>query len=313
MNTISEYIHMYLQYCKHQKKLSSNTLRAYQIDMAQFIAYLNHQSADHPPKEIDKKTIQTYVDHLVTHYAPRSCKRKIACLKAFFNHLEFEDIITVSPFRKMRIAIKEPKVLPRTIKKADMSILLQYVYKSAKETSTPHQRFNAVRNIAIYELLLSTGIRIGELCRLQTDSIDFDSGTIQIYGKGDKERTVYLTSDVVKNALQNYATLRGQLMGISRGYFFVNWNSKRIQEENIRSQMQKASRALLHKRITPHMFRHTFATTLLENNVDIRYIQELLGHSSIKTTQIYLHLSNASIRTALNQAKLREQYFQRDT
>ena len=313
MNSISDYIRTYLQYCQHQKKLSPNTLRAYQIDMAQFIAYLNSQSADRSPEEIDKKIIQTYVDHLVTHYAPRSCKRKIACLKAFFNHLEFEDIITVSPFRKLRIAIKEPRILPRTIRKADMSALLQHVYKSAKETSTPYQRFNAIRNIAIYELLLSTGIRIGELCRLQTDAIDFDTGTIQIYGKGDKERTVYLTSDVVKNALQNYAMLRGQLVGISTGCFFVNWNSKRLQEESVRSQMQKASHALLHKRITPHMFRHTFATTLLENNVDIRYIQELLGHSSIKTTQIYLHLSNASIRTALNQAKLRELYFQRDT
>ena len=307
-NTISDYIYMYLQYCQHQKKLSHNTLRAYQIDMAQFIVYLNSHAADRSPKEIDKKTIQAYVDNLATHYAPRSCKRKIACLKAFFSHLEFEDIITVSPFRKLRIAIKEPRVLPRTIKKADMSILLQHVYKSAKETNTPHQHFNAVRNIAIYELLLSTGIRIGELCRLQTDSIDFDSGTIQIYGKGDKERTVYLTSDIVKKALQNYALLREQLTEISADYFFVNWNSKRIQEENVRSQMRKASKALLHKRITPHMFRHTFATTLLENKVDIRYIQELLGHSSIKTTQIYLHLSNASIRTALNQAKLREQY-----
>ena len=309
MNNISDYIRAYLQYCRHQKKLSPNTLRAYQIDMAQFIAYLNSQTVDHSPKEIDKKIIQTYVDHLVTHYAPRSCKRKIACLKAFFNHLEFEDIITVSPFRKLRIAIKEPRVLPRTIKKVEMSALLQHVYKSANEANTPCQQFNAIRNIAIYELLLSTGIRVGELCRLQTDSIDFDNGTIQIHGKGDKERTVYLTSDVVRKAMQNYATIRKRLVGISSEYFFVKWNNGKLQEGNVRTHMQKVSNLILHKQITPHMFRHTFATTLLESNVDIRYIQELLGHSSIKTTQIYLHLSNASIRSALKQACLREQFF----
>ena len=308
MNTISDYIRAYLQYCQHQKKLSPNTLRAYQIDMAQFITYLNAQYADRSPKEIDKKTIQAYVDHLVTHYAPRSCKRKIACLKAFFNHLEFEDIITVSPFRKLRIIIKEPKVLPKTIKKADISILLQHLYKVATKTNTPHQQFNAVRNIAIYELLLSTGIRVGELCRLQLEAIDFDGGTIQVCGKGNKERTVYLISDVVKKAIKNYAILRKQLTGIRTEYFFVKWNTKKMCEENVRTHLQEISNKILHKRITPHMFRHTFATTLLESNVDVRYIQELLGHSSIKTTQIYLHLSNASIRTALNQACLREQY-----
>ena len=311
MNHLSSYIQAYMLYCCNQKKLSANTLRAYQIDTSQFVTYMHRHLAVHLLDEIGKDQIKSYVDYLTTHYAPRTCKRKIACLKAFFNHLEFEDVITVSPFRKLRITIREPKILPRIIRKADMSTLLQYAYKAAMETKTPCQNFKAIRTIAIYELLLSTGIRVGELCHLKTESIDLESGTIQIIGKGDKERTVYLTSDVVKRALQNYSVLRGKI-GINSAFFFVNWNNERIQEGNIRMLIKKDSYALLHKRITPHMFRHTFATTLLESNVDIRYIQELLGHSSIKTTQIYLHLSNASIRSALSQAKVREQYYQRD-
>lgn len=309
MNTLSDHINTYLQYCEHHKKLSAHTLRAYRIDMAQFIAYMECNHENLLIKEVGKESIQAYVDYLALNYAPRSCKRKIACLKAFFNHLEFEDIITVSPFRKLRITIKEPKILPRIIKKADMSALLQHAYKTARDTKTFYQQFKAIRNIAIYELLLSTGIRVGELCALQADAIDFDSGTIHIFGKGDKERTVYLTSTVVTKALQNYAILRSQFPGLTSGCFFVNWNSKRMREENVRALLRNASNLVLHKRITPHMFRHTFATALLENHVDIRYIQELLGHSSIKTTQIYLHLSNATIRSALSRACLREQYY----
>ena len=309
MNTLSEYIRTYMQYCERQKSLSANTLRAYRIDMAQFIAFIDCNFRNLSIEEIDKEPSQAYIDHLTMNYAPRSCKRKIASLKAFFNHLEFEDIITVSPFRKLRITIREPRVLPRIIKNADISALLQYAYETARETKTRYQQFNATRDIAIYELLLATGIRVGELCRLKLDAIDFDSGTIQIYGKGNKERTVYITSDVVKKAVQNYAILRNQLPENNTECFFVNWNNRRLREETVRSLMQKTSNAVLHKRITPHMFRHTFATTLLESNVDIRYIQELLGHSSIKTTQIYLHLSNTSIRAALTQAKVREKYY----
>ena len=311
MNHLSSYIQAYMLYCCNQKKLSANTLRAYQIDTSQFVTYMHCHLAVHSLNEIGKEQIKSYVDYLTAHYAPRTCKRKIACLKAFFNHLEFEDVITVSPFRKLRITIREPKTLPRIIRKADMSALLQYAYKAAKETKTPYQNFKAIRTIAIYELLLATGIRVGELCQLRTESIDLDSGTIQIIGKGDKERTVYLTSNVVKRALQNYSMLRSKT-GRNSVYFFVNWNNERIHEGNIRMLIKKNSDALLHKRITPHMFRHTFATSLLEKNIDISYIQELLGHSSIKTTQIYLHLSNASIRSALANARVRDQYYQRE-
>lgn len=311
MNNLSSYIQAYMLYCCNQKKLSGNTLRAYRIDTAQFVTYMHRHLSVHSLNEIGKEQIKSYVDYLTVHYAPRTCKRKIACLKAFFNHLEFEDVITVSPFRKLRITLREPKNLPRIIRKADMSMLLQYAYKAAKEARTSYQNFKAIRTIAIYELLLSTGIRVGELCHIKTESIDLDNGTIQIIGKGDKERTVYLTSDVVKRALQNYSVLRSRI-GSSSVYFFVNWNNERIQEGNIRMLIRKNSDDVLHKRITPHMFRHTFATSLLENNIDISYIQELLGHSSIKTTQIYLHLSNASIRSALSQANIRGQYYYKD-
>lgn len=302
MKSIATEIQDYLSNCEHQKKLSPNTIRAYKIDAKNFLSFLSqYKLQNEPASKIGKEIIQQFVDNLLVHYAPRTCKRKIACIKALFNYLEFEDIIPINPFRKIRLKIREAQTLPKVMKQSETTEQLRYVYQMANNTKTKRQLFYAKRAIAVYELLLGTGMRIGELCHLKLSSLDLDNQTILILGKGGKERVVYLVSNIVVDAIKAYLKLRTS----HSEFIFINWNNRRMREESIRNIILSIGEKTVHRRITPHMFRHTFATMLLESNVDISYIQELLGHSSIRTTQIYLHLSNTSIRSALIQANLR--------
>lgn len=302
MKSIATEIQDYLSNCEHQKQLSPNTIRAYKIDAKNFLSFLSqYKLQNEPASKIGKEIIQQFVDNLLVHYAPRTCKRKIACIKALFNYLEFEDIIPINPFRKIRLKIKEAQTLPKVMKQSETTEQLRYVYQMANNTKTKRQLFYAKRAIAVYELLLGTGMRIGELCHLKLSSLDLDNQTILILGKGGKERVVYLVSNIVVDAIKAYLKLRTS----HSEFIFINWNNRRMREESIRNIILSIGEKTVHRRITPHMFRHTFATMLLESNVDISYIQELLGHSSIRTTQIYLHLSNTSIRSALIQANLR--------
>ena len=313
MACITNHITTYMAICKKQKRLSDNTLRAYNIDMRQFIEFLREKGNDSAEaSDITKEILKGYIDRLQEQYAPRSFKRKVACIKAFFNYLEFEDEIPINPFRKMRIQIKESKELPKIIKKHEISLQLNHVYQQAADAKTMYQRFCSARIVACYELLINTGIRVGELSRLTTDAIDFDNGSIRIWGKGSKERIVYITSEISIKALQYYKQLRDGL-GTSSNYFFINWRKGHMREDTVRSFVGRIADKLLKKRITPHMFRHTFATMLLEKHVDISYIQALLGHSSIKTTQIYLHLCNASIRDTLIKTRLRDEFSLQNT
>lgn len=308
MNSISSSIWKYLGYCEEQKHLSANTMRAYKIDMKQFIFFLKERQLENTSvTAITKEILKEFVGQLQKRYASRTCRRKIACVKAFFNYLEFEDIISINPFRKIRIKLQEAKTLPKTMKKQEIKSQLRYVYWLISIAKTGYQKFFALRLAAIYELLIGTGIRIGELCKLKTSDIDIDNRNIRILGKGGKERIVYLTSDVLITALVQYKEI-AEKDGEKTEFFFRGCHQEYITEDCARNWIKRIGQKTIEKRVTPHMFRHTFATALLEKGVDIRYIQELLGHSSIKTTMIYLHLENTSIRSAVEQANLRAQY-----
>lgn len=308
MSTIVFSAKTYLNYCKNQKRLSYNTIRAYNIDMRQFIDFLRSKGFDGlNAVDITKEILKDFVEQMQLRYAVKTCKRKIACVKAFFSHLEEEDIIPINPFRKLHLKLCETRKLPKTIKKRDVVHQLKYVYQMAEKAVTPYQKYYAARAIACYEILLNTGMRIGEVCNLLNDAIDLEAKCIRIVGKGNKERIAYLTGSSVMIALQNYIAIKDQCR-VSSHFFFSTTQGKRMSEESARHLIRRVGKETIGKRITPHMFRHTFASTLLELNVDIRYIQELLGHSSINTTQIYLHLLNTAIRNSLERANLRQQF-----
>ena len=279
-----ELITQYLLHCKFQKGLSEKTLKAYKIDLKQFSVFVGEQV-------FSKELLQDYVTILFKQYKIESVKRKIASLKSFFNYLEYEEILVTNPFKKLRIKLHEPFILPRTIPLNTIDLLLKYAYQRKTLAITVYQYRTCLRDIAVLELLFATGMRISELCSIKPDCINLEDGTIKIYGKGAKERILQIGNTDVLAAVREYGEAFSNTIG-SSNCFFVNRLGHQLSDQSIRNMInQYADLAGIGQHITPHMFRHSFATLLLEEDVDIRYIQQLLGHSSITTTQIYTHVT----------------------
>lgn len=288
MKNLEKLLADYLKYCRTIKKLDPKTLKAYRIDLMQFQTFMFPQS-----DFIDKTAINEYISSLHEKYQPKTTKRKIAALKAFFHYLMCEEIISSNPFDKINVKFREPLILPRTIPESVIENFLSTIYHYHLYSKTEYQQNASLRDIAVIELLFATGVRISELCSLQIQQIDLVSFKITIYGKGAKERMIQITNpDVKKILLEYYSAFKMDIA--STGWFFINRLHQRLSEQSVRSMIVKYLKlAMVDMHITPHMFRHSFATLLLEADVDIRYIQKLLGHSSIKTTEIYTSVSMA--------------------
>ncbi len=285
----------YLQFCQFQKRLDPKTLKAYRIDLTQFFDQL-------PVTDIGAITpdiLEQFIAVLHQTCKPKTAKRKIASLKAFFHYLEYRDILEKNPFNKLQVKFREPVTLPKTISLSTVEHFLSTIYKQQREAGTSYQRKNAIRDAAVIETLFATGMRISELCTLQPRDIDLNEYTILIHGKGSKERIIQIGNEDVINILTKYHDVFYKQINECR-HFFVNQNGSNLSDQAIRRMINKyAALAGIELHITPHMFRHTFATCLLESDVDIRYIQEMLGHSSISITQIYTHVAMAKQRDIL--------------
>ncbi|MEG2383135.1 MAG: tyrosine-type recombinase/integrase [Oscillospiraceae bacterium] len=295
MESIHELTAKYIDYCQYQKSLNLNTLKAYKIDLAQFESFFTGYNA-----ALSKALISEYVVTLHKNYKPKSAKRKIASLKAFFSYLEYEELIAVNPFAKMKVRFQEPTTLPRTISSFNLQRFFNALYACAEDQPyTSKQQHTTIRDIAIFELLFGTGMRISELCNLRLNDLDLQGGNVRIFGKGSKERVVQLTNTEIIIALERHFRINGSWSSPA-GHLFANRLNERLSEQSVRNLIRKyCSLASISEHITPHMFRHTFASLLLEENVDIRYIQSILGHSSITTTQIYTHVSSGRQREIL--------------
>lgn len=206
-------------------------------------------------------------------------KRKIASIKAFFHYLEYKEIIERNPFNRIQIKFREPVILPKTIPLQTVETFLSTIYRQLVSGKTDYQKKNALRDVAIVELLFATGIRISELCSLKANDINLYDGTVLIFGKGAKERKLQIGNTDVIHILEKYKKTFQQKIH-DCNHFFVNQSGNAISDQTVRRMLNKyASLAAIELHITPHMFRHTFATGLLEADVDIRYIQEMLGHT----------------------------------
>ena len=288
MKNLEALIRNYLNSCKTIKNLDEKTQKAYRIDLTQFSLFmLNFPSFN------DKTAINDYISSLHARYKPKTVKRKIASIKAFFHYLIYEEIISHNPFDKINVKFREPQILPRTIPEATINRFISTMYRQKALAATAYQYNTALRDITIIELLFATGVRISELCTLTAPQVDLVSYKIRIYGKGSKERMIQIGSeDVKKILLEYYSVFKCDIN--NTGWFFINRLHQRYSEQSVRSMIVKYLKlAMIDMHITPHMFRHSFATLLLEADVDIRYIQKMLGHSSIKTTEIYTSVSMA--------------------
>lgn len=295
MNTLQTHIDHYLTYCRCQKRLDEKTLKAYRIDLTQFLSQISCST----PAEINSAILEDFIAKLHKNYKPKTVKRKIASLKALFHYFEYRELIERNPFHKMQIRFREPIILPKTIPLHTVETLLSTIYKQHADAKTDYQQKNTLRDIAVIELLFATGMRISELCALKVNDVNLYDKNILIYGKGAKERRIQIGNDDVVRALEEYkAAFEENIQKC--GHFFANQADRPLSDQSVRRMINKyTALSAIEQHITPHMFRHTFATSLLEADVDIRYIQEMLGHSSINITEIYTHVAMAKQRDIL--------------
>lgn len=211
-----------------------------------------------------------------------------------------QDIIDINPFDKIDASFREPIMLPKTIPFNIISAILASAYGSMKHCRTEYSRKCTLRDIAVLETLFATGARVSEICTLTPDAIDLENHMLKIFGKGSKERIIQIENLDVLKALKNYSSVFQDDISCA-GFFFVNKLKHRLSEQSVRAMINRYVTSIGYERhITPHMFRHSFATLLLEEDVDIRYIQRILGHSSITTTQIYTHVAMAKQKEILS-------------
>lgn len=254
-------------------------------------------------KEIEKittKILENYIANLHLKYKPKTVKRKIASVKALFHYLDYKDVIDQNPFNKLQIHFREPVKLPKTIPLQTVETVLSIIYVQHDNAKTDYQKKNTLRDISVIELLFATGMRISELCNLRYDDINLQDGIVLIYGKSNKERRIQIGNKSVIKILKEYKNEFSKEINESK-YFFVSRLGDRLSNQSVRRMINKyTSLASIDMHITPHMFRHTFTTSLLESDVDIHYIQEMLGHSSINVTEIYTHVAMSKQKDILS-------------
>lgn len=292
MPLLSQYISQYLCTCELEKKLSPDTLKAYRIDLSQFSSFVQ----DSP---VDKVLLGHYAAYLNQNFAPRSVKRKLASVRAFYGALEEQELIEESPFRRFHLHIAYPKELPRSIPTKTVEAIFREAYGKYQTTE---DRW-ALRDILVLELLFDTGMRVSELCKLTPDTfqLEADSLRLLIHGKGRKERILQVaTAEVVMLSTEYWNVFQDGIR--NAGTILLNRRGRPLTTQGVRQIITRhIQSAAIQGHFTPHMFRHTFATALLDGGADIRYIQTLLGHSSISTTEIYTHVATGQQSAILAQ------------
>jgi integrase/recombinase XerD len=280
----------FIRHCQSIRKLSPHTIRAYELDLARFTQFFGKRGT---VGSCDKTVIHNYVRHLfdVRALKEASVKRHLATLRSLFRWLEEDDQLAEDPFRGARIRIRTPKRLPRVIARADLRRLLL------------HEQPPTFADLTAYvatELLFATGMRVSELAGLLDAAVDVDDGTITIIGKGNRQRRVFVPDDL-KSLLHDYRTVRDRARSTA-DTFLVNSRGAAASPQMIRRLVRlHGEKSEVRDRVTPHMFRHSVATYLLEEGVDIRYVQRLLGHRSISTTEIYTHVADAALKVRITE------------
>lgn len=308
MLSLKEGIRDYIFHCRYEKNLSSKTISAYNTDLTQFNMFCSQTLKIRLVSSIDRLNLRMYLAHLQVGLKPKSIKRKLASLKAFFNFLEYEEILDINPFRKMKSVFKEPRELPNFLSISEVKAVLKVIYTEKPRVAYRSYKYKILcRDIAILELLFGTGIRVSECCNIRLGDINLQNRWVKVLGKGSRERIIPICSTEISDALLEYL---GLVDLEKRKYLFTNRLEKQIKPYSIRLLVNKyCILAGLNRKITPHVFRHTFATLLLEEGVGLRYIQQLLGHSSITTTQIYTHVTQKQQEKVLQSFHPRNQLF----
>ncbi|MEH6619986.1 site-specific tyrosine recombinase XerD [Maribacter arcticus] len=283
----------YTVYLKLERGLSKNSIQSYTRDIEKLMNFLNSHSISVNPIQIEKDTVQQFIYEIAKVINPRSQARIISGLKSFFNYLIFEDYRKDNPLD----LIESPKIgrkLPDTLSENEIDKLIQAIDLSSNEGE---------RNRAMLETLYGCGLRVSELIDLKISDLFFEEDFIKVTGKGDKQRFVPISS-VNKKYINIYRNEIRVHLNIQEGFqdiLFLNRRGKQLTRAMIFTIVKNLAVTIgLQKNISPHTFRHSFATHLLENGADLRAIQQMLGHESITTTEIYMHVDRSHLAEVMN-------------
>lgn len=289
MRGLREAIDKYLENCGTVRRLSQHTINAYKNDLEQFLAVL---PADAPltPTLVRDRLTRIAQDQA---FSPSTVKRRVAAVRAFLRNTN--EPLALKTFGSWKLKLRMPVRLPKAIPKSDLAELLKFIASS----SDAEGRNTTYLCVA---LLAATGLRVSELCALRLRNIRTSTGEIEVFGKGARERIVMVTNRAVQLALVQYIRSLPNSNSPDEP-LFRNSRGRALTAQCLRLRLHSIVRRVrLGRPVTPHMLRHTAATLLLEGGVDIRFVQRLLGHASIATTQIYTHVSDVALRTALERA-----------
>ncbi len=294
--TLQDACKLFLSHCRSAISLSEHTLRAYTFDLEDF---QNHAKRETYLSSLGKDNLRQFIRHLREERGLKeiTIKRRIACMKLFFRWVKQENVISINPFDDLHERIRLPKRLPRALGSEEINLLSKAV--NLESSNSNFQEFST--GIAI-KLLLTTGIRVGELVKIDIEDIVLADSSLKINGKGNRQRLVYLFEPMLNQAIAQYLPLRRTRTTESRKLFITEAGIPFTTQKTRKLLGNLACSAGIERRITPHMLRHTTATQLLESGLDIRYVQKLLGHQSISTTEIYTHVTDQGLRNALRRA-----------
>lgn len=292
---VAEACREFLHHCRVAKTLSAHTLRAYAIDLAEFRGFVGDDAA---VEACDRAQLRGYLGHLldIRGLKESSVKRRVACLKAMFRWLEREEAITASPFHRLDLVIRLPRRLPRALPAEDLRRLLDGA------ASLSGDRGLAAR--LTVELLLTTGLRVGELAGARLGDLDLAGGTLRILGKGSRERTVFLVDEDMRALIRAWLRARTRLAADTDA-LLVTAAGHPATPATLRALVRDAAQAAGLTAVTPHRLRHSAATQLLEAGIDIRFVQRLLGHHSIATTQLYTQVRDGALQSAVCAANVK--------
>lgn len=300
---MKELISTYIRYLSIEKNASEHTKKAYQTDLLQLCAFLEEELGEGAGAETITRThLRAWLGFISTKNRSRATlQRKIACLRSFFKFAYKRGHITRNPAQHL-ISPKSEKRLPKVIAAEELSGLLN---KERNGAGDPNQQATENQNAAILELFYSTGIRLSELTGLNIADVDFHQNQIKVLGKGARERIVPFGS-AAREAMQIHMNTRHCLLKSSSDQtnaIFISQSGKRIYARAVQRMVEKELKQNTEAiQTSPHALRHSFATHLLDNGADIRIIKDLLGHSSLKSTQVYTSASSKRLKEIYNQA-----------
>ena len=287
-------IESFLDYLQYERNYSEKTVLAYGEDISQLREFAQEEIGDFNPAEVTPELIREWIVSLMDKgYASTSVNRKLSSLRSFYKFLLKKKVVLVDPLRKIT-GPKNKKPLPSFLKENEMNRLL--------DDTDFGEGFEGCRDHLIIEMFYATGIRLSELIGLDDKDVDFSASLLKVTGKRNKQRLIPF-GDELKEGMLEYVNVRNEQVLESGGAFFVRKNGERLYKNLVYNLVKRnLSKVMTLKKRSPHVLRHTFATTMLNNEAELGAVKELLGHSSLATTEIYTHTTFEELKKVYKQA-----------